>query len=141
MITNDPIADMLTRIRNAWMVRSARTTVPASKAKIAVLKILKDEGLIDDFRVEPARQASEAGGGDTRKNFTIYLQYENDEPPVEKMKRVSKPGQRIYRGHRELKLLRQGYGFRIVSTSRGVMTDAEARKRKLGGEVICEIIR
>ncbi len=129
MIT-DPIADLLTRIKNALRVRKKTVNAPYSKIKVAILKILKDAELIEDFKVV----------GQTKKQFVINLKYdETGEPMIEDLKRISKPGRRVYLGYKDLKPLRGGFGFRIVSTSRGIMTDIEARRRKLGGEVICEV--
>jgi small subunit ribosomal protein S8 len=127
----DPIADLLTRIKNGLRVKKKRVTAPYSTIKVGILKILKDKNLIQGFKVQ------ENG---VKKNFVIYLKYdENNEPLIEDLKRVSKPGRRIYAGYKDLKPLRGGFAFRIVSTSRGLMTDEEARKRKLGGEIICEV--
>ncbi len=126
----DPIADLLTRIRNAFKVKKKTVEAPYSKIKLAILKILKEKEKINDFKIV----------GDIKKKFVIYLKYdENGESVIEDLKRVSKPGRRVYAGYRELKPLRGGLAFRIVSTSRGIMTDIEARKRKLGGEIICEV--
>ncbi|GIW67417.1 MAG: 30S ribosomal protein S8 [Candidatus Parcubacteria bacterium] len=126
----DPIADLLTRIKNALRVRKKQVIAPYSKIKVGILKILRDKGLIRGFKIE----------GDVKKNFIIYLKYdENGEPLIEDLKRVSKPGRRVYAGYKELRPLRRGFAFRIVSTSRGLITDEEARKRKLGGEIICEV--
>lgn len=127
----DPIADLLIRIKNASRAKKKYIIAPYSKIKNAILKILKDKGLIQGFKVQ------ENG---IKKNFVVYLKYdENNEPLIEDLKRVSKPGKRIYAGYEDLKPLRKGFAFRIVSTSRGIMTDEEAKKRKLGGEIICEI--
>ena len=129
MIT-DPIADLLTRIKNGLRAGKKKITAPYSKVKVAVLKILKENELIEDFKVI----------GETKKQFVINLKYdENGQPMIEDLKRVSKPGRRVYAGYRDLKPLRGGFAFRIVSTSRGIMTDVEARRRKLGGEIICEV--
>ncbi len=129
MIT-DPIADLLIRIKNALRVRKKTVTVPYSKIKIAILKILRDTELIDNFKVV----------GENKKQLVINLKYDEvGEPLIEELKRISKPGRRVYLGYKELKPLRGGFGFRIVSTSRGIMTDIEARRRKLGGEIICEV--
>jgi small subunit ribosomal protein S8 len=131
MVMTDPIADLLIRIKNALRVRKKITSAPYSKLKVGILKILKDKGLIQGFKVQ------ENG---VKKNFIIYLKYdENGEPLIEDLKSVSKPGRRVYAGYRKLKSLRRGFAFRIVSTSRGIMTDDEARKRKLGGEIICKV--
>lgn len=127
----DPIADLLTRIKNGLRVRKKTVSAPYSKIKVAILKVLKEKKLIEDFKVS---------GENVKKEFLINLKYDqNGEPMIEDLKRVSKPGKRIYMSYKDLKPLRGGFAFRIISTSRGIMTDVEARKRKLGGEVICEI--
>jgi small subunit ribosomal protein S8 len=127
----DPIADLLTRIKNGLRVKKKQVTAPYSKIKVGILKILKEKNLIQGFKVQ------ENG---VKKNFIIYLKYDEDgEPLIEDLKRVSKPGRRVYAGYKDLKPLRGGFAFRIISTSRGLMTDEEARKRKLGGEIICEV--
>jgi small subunit ribosomal protein S8 len=127
----DPIADLLTRIKNGLRVKKKQVTASYSKIKVGILKILKEKNLIQGFKVQ------ENG---VKKNFIIYLKYDEDgEPLIEDLKRVSKPGRRVYAGYKDLKPLRGGFAFRIISTSRGLMTDEEARKRKLGGEIICEV--
>ena len=129
MIT-DPIADLLTRIKNALRARKKVVNVSYSKTKVAILGILKEKELIENFKVI----------GEKKKQLVINLKYdENDKPLIENLKRISKPGRRIYVGYKELKPLRSGFAFRIISTNRGIMTDIEARRRKLGGEIICEI--
>jgi len=131
MVMTDPIADMLTRIKNALKVRKKKVEVPYSKIKIAIAKILKEKNLIEDIKII---------GEGVKKKIIILLKYtENNEPLIEDLVRVSKPGRRVYAGYRDLKPLRQGWAFRIISTSRGIMTDEEARRRKLGGEIICEV--
>lgn len=127
----DPIADLLTRIKNSLKVRKKTIVAPYSKVKLAILKILKEKDLIENFEIK---------GEGVKKKFIIDLKYdENGDPMIEDLKRISKPGRRVYMGYRDLKPLRGGFAFRIISTSRGIMTDVEARKRKLGGEVICEV--
>jgi len=127
----DPIADLLTRIKNGLKVKKKQVTAPYSKIKVGILKILKEKNLIKGFKIQ------ENG---VKKNFIIYLKYDEDgEPLIEDLKRISKPGRRVYAGYKDLKPLRGGFAFRIISTSRGLMTDEEARKRKLGGEIICEV--
>jgi small subunit ribosomal protein S8 len=131
MVMTDPIADFLTRIRNALKVKKKKVEVPYSKMKLAISKILKEKELIQDFKIREE---------DGKKFIVLTLKYdENGEPLIENLVRVSKPGRRVYMGYRDFKPVRSGFGFRIVSTSRGVMTDIEAKRRKLGGEVICEI--
>lgn len=131
MVMTDPIADLLARIKNAWRVRKERILVPYSNVKIAILKIFQEKGIVRDIKLK------ENGA---KKFLIVYLNYIDDEPPYEDIKRISKPGRRVYVGYRDLKPVRQGFGFRIISTPRGIMLDSEARKRKLGGELICEVI-
>jgi len=127
----DPIADLLTRIKNGLMAKKRQVIAPYSKIKIGILKILKDKNLIQGFKIQ------ENG---IKKNFIIYLKYDEDgQPFIEDLKRVSRPGRKIYARYRDLKPLRGGFAFRIISTNRGIMTDEEARKRKLGGGIICEV--
>ncbi|MGC8981364.1 MAG: 30S ribosomal protein S8 [Minisyncoccia bacterium] len=130
MIT-DPIGDLFARIKNNWKVKKERFVVPYSKVKVAILKIFKEKNIVKDFKVK------EEGN---KKFLIVYLNYLNDEPPYEDIIRVSKPSRRVYFKVKDLKPVRQGFGFRIISTSRGIMLDNEAKKRKLGGEVICEVI-
>ena len=131
MSMTDPIADMLTRVRNATMVRHDRTDVPASKMKLEIAKILKQEGYIRTFKV-----LEEGAQGVLR----IYLKYSPDgEPVIHGIQRVSKPGLRVYRGVQELPKVRNGLGVAVVSTSRGVVTDEQARRLGVGGEILCEI--
>ncbi len=127
----DPIADLLTRIKNGLRVKKKKIVAPYSKIKLAILKILLEKKLINDFKIKDEG---------VKKFFIINLKYDEDgEPFIEDLKRVSKPGKRVYAGYKDLKPLRSSFAFRIVSTSRGIMTDEEARKRKLGGEIICEV--
>lgn len=127
----DPIADMLTRIRNAVAVGHAQVVMPTSKQKEAVARILAAEGFIDRFEVKPA---------DPGADLMLVLRYgDRRKPAVVGLKRVSKPGHRVYRGHDELKRVQGGLGISIVSTSQGLLSDREARRRKLGGEVMCEV--
>ena len=131
MSMTDPISDMLTRIRNANMVRHDRTDVPASKMKLEIAKILKQEGYIRTFKM-----LEEGPQGLIR----IYLKYADDgESAIHGMQRISKPGRRVYRGVEELPKVRAGLGVAVVSTSRGVVTDEQARGLRVGGEVLCEI--
>ena len=127
----DPISDMLTRIRNAKAVGHATVSVPHSQMKLAILKILKREGLIEEY---------EKKGKKVRKSILVTLRYHKDGSPyINDLKKVSKPGQRIYKKSSEIFPVKQGYGLAIVSTTSGLLTDKEARHKKLGGEVICEI--
>jgi len=127
---SDPIADMLTRIRNGQAAAKASVQMPASKRKLAIAKVLKDEGYIIDFN------AAEAEG---KPLMEVQLKYFQGAPVIEFIKRVSKPGLRIYKSRDELPRVRGGLGVAIVSTSKGVMTDREARKQGHGGEVIAYV--
>ena len=130
MSMTDPISDMLTRIRNGQKARKVSVTMPASKAKTAVAKVLKDEGYINDYSTTV----------DGRKaNLTVELKYFEGKPVIERIERVSKPGLRIYRGEEELPKVMGGLGVAIVSTSAGVMSDRQAREQGIGGEVLCVI--
>jgi small subunit ribosomal protein S8 len=131
MSMSDPIADMLTRIRNAQMVEKPSVTMPASKLKTAIAKVLKDEGYIEDFAVR---------GEGTKPELEIALKYYAGKPVIEKIERVSRPGLRIYRGREDIKPVMNGLGVAIVSTSRGVMTDRRARETGVGGEVLCIVV-
>ena len=127
----DPISDMLTRIRNAKAVGHATVSIPHSQMKLAILKILKREGLIEEY---------EKKGKKVRKSLVAVLRYHKDGSPyINDLKKISKPGQRIYKKSSEIFPVKQGYGLAIISTTGGLLTDKEARKKKLGGEVICEI--
>lgn len=126
----DPIADMLTRIRNAQAVSHQTVTVPFSKLKFNLAKILEKEGLVKEAATK---------GRKTRKVIEIKLKYEKGIPTISGLKRISKPGRRIYLKKKELRPVKQGYGLAIISTPSGLMTNKEARKRGLGGEVLCEI--
>lgn len=131
MSMTDPISDMLTRIRNATMVRHDRADVPASKMKLEIAKILKQEGFIRTFKL-----LEEGPQGIIR----IYLKYADDgEPAIHGMHRVSKPGRRVYRGVENLPKVRNGLGVAVISTNRGVLTDEQARGLQVGGEVLCEL--
>jgi small subunit ribosomal protein S8 len=119
---------MLTRIRNAQLSEKTSVTMPASKIKAAIAQVLKDEGYIDDFKVN----------ADGAKSFLeIALKYYAGRPVIEKIERVSRPGLRIYKGSKEIPQVMNGLGIAIVSTSRGVMTDRKARSTGVGGEVLC----
>ena len=131
MSMTDPIADMLCRIRNATLVRHDRTDIPASKTKLEIAKILKQEGFIRTFKL-----LEEGPQGMLR----IYLKYADDgEPAIHGLQRVSKPGLRLYRGVGELPKVRSGLGVAIISTNRGVLTDDQARRLRAGGEILCEV--
>src|SRR3989338_5827809 len=121
----DPISDMLTRIRNAKAVGHATVSIPHSQMKLAILKILKREGLIEEY---------EKKGKKVRKSLVAVLRYHKDGSPyVNDLKKISKPGQRIYKKSSEIFPIKQGYGLAIVSTTGGLLTDKEARHKKLGG--------
>ncbi len=130
MSMSDPIADMLTRIRNAQHTRKVSVRMPASKLKAEIARVMKEEGYIQDFHVEPC---------DGKPQLVIELKYFEGEPVIEQIERVSRPGLRIYKGAEELPKVRGGLGVAIVSTSKGVMTDRAARKAGIGGEIICNI--
>jgi small subunit ribosomal protein S8 len=128
MSMTDPVADLLTRIRNGQTARQARVTLASSKLKTSILKVLKDEGYIADYQV-----ASEAG----KPVLTVDLKYFEGRPVIDRLERVSRPGLRIYRGKDELPKVLNGLGTVIVSTPKGVMTDKQARAIGQGGEVLC----
>ncbi|MCU0623767.1 MAG: 30S ribosomal protein S8 [Gemmatimonadaceae bacterium] len=128
MSMSDPVADMLTRIRNAQRADKPSVAMPSSKLKLAIAAVLKDEGYIDDFAVQ-----DDAG----KPVLQIGLKYYSGSPVIEKIERVSKPGLRIYRGARDIPAVMNGLGIAIVSTSKGVMTDRKARAANIGGEVLC----
>ena len=128
MSMSDPISDMLVRIRNAQMVGHADTSMPASKLKVSIAKVLKDEGYIEDFALR------ESGG---HKQLAVALKYYAGKPVIERLERVSKPGLRVYKGRDDIPRVMNGLGVAILSTSRGVMTDRKARADGVGGEVLC----
>ena len=130
MSMTDPIADMLTRIRNGQKDRKVSVAMPASTEKEAIAAVLKDEGYITDF--------STSGEGATRA-LTVDLKYFEGTPVIESVRRVSKPGLRVYRGKEKLPKVLGGLGVAIVSTSAGVMSDREAREKGIGGEVLCVV--
>lgn len=133
MSTIDPIADMLTRIRNACMAKHPQAAMPTSKMREAIAKILKEEGFIQDFEVLPGKVSS---------TLLIHLKYTRERHPrpvITNLERVSKPGRRTYSRKQEIPWVRSGLGISIVSTSKGVMTGREARRQGVGGEVICNV--
>jgi len=130
MSMSDPIADMLTRIRNGQSAGKKSVKLPSSKLKVAIAKVLKDEGYVTDFKTETTGSHTE---------MTIELKYYQGVPVIEKVKRVSRPGLRIYKSKDELPKVLAGLGIAIVSTSNGVMTDRAARAIGHGGEVICTV--
>ena len=128
----DPIADMLTRMRNAVLVKKAEVLLPFSKIKFAIAKILAREGfIVGTEKVEKA--------GEVQAKLRIVLKYKKGEPVLRGIKRVSTPGRRVYYSYRDIPRILPSLGMMIVSTSRGLMTNIEARKEKLGGEIICEV--
>jgi len=127
--TTDPIADMLTRMRNAIMARHSQVLIPASKMKVAIVEILKDEGFIQDYDVTMDRP---------QPMIRVWLKYTEDKEPVlTSLKRISKPGRRVYAKKEELPWVLEGLGIAVVSTSKGVMTAGRARRLGVGGEVLC----
>lgn len=128
MSMNDPISDMLTRIRNAQGVNKATVSMPASKVKRGIAEVLKEEGFINDFRELEV---------DGKPTLEITLRYMQGRGVIETMRRVSRPGLRQYRGKDDVPRIQNGLGIAVVSTSQGIMTDARARKEGHGGEVLC----
>lgn len=130
-MVNDPIADMLARLRNAAEVRHTQVLMPASKLRVAVAKILKDEGFIEKLEVTKDKP---------QPQLRVWLRYDEKKRPVlTGVKRVSKPGRRVYAGKSEIPWVRHGLGIAIVSTTRGVMTGARAKRMGLGGEILCYV--
>lgn len=130
MAMSDPIADMLTRIRNAQQAEKVVVAMPSSKLKVAIAKVLKEEGYIDDFSV-----AGEAA----KPVLELALKYYAGRPVIERIERVSRPGLRVYKGSGEIPKVMNGLGVAIVSTPKGVMTDRKARATNVGGEVLCYV--
>jgi small subunit ribosomal protein S8 len=131
MSMTDPIADLLTRIRNAQIAKHDRLDVPVSKLKVEIAKLLKDEGFIKNFR-----EIAAVPQGTLR----IFLRYSTEGvPAISHLQRVSKPGRRVYRKAEEIQPVRNGLGIGIVSTSQGLLTDAQARERRVGGELLCQV--
>src|SRR5574341_2189890 len=128
MSMTDPIADMLTRIRNAQMVGQTEVSMPCSRLKISIAQVLKDEGYIEEFAVREEN---------AMKQLRIGLKYYAGRPVIERLERVSKPGLRVYKGRNDIPRVMNGLGVAILSTSRGVMTDRKARADGVGGEVLC----
>lgn len=131
MSMTDPIADFLTRIRNALIAKHDRVRVPVSKLKLSLCRILQEQGYVESFRVidNPPGQ-----------DIEILLRYDQrGVPAITRLERVSKPGRRVYRGAEEIRPVLNGMGIGILSTSQGLLTDREARERRVGGEVLCEI--
>lgn len=130
MSMSDPIADMLTRIRNAQLVEKASVNMPSSKLKVAIAQVLQDEGYIESFKVT-------SDGG--KSQLEIGLKYYAGRPVIERIERVSRPGLRVYRGRDAIPQVMNGLGVAIVTTPRGVMTDRKARQTGVGGEVLCYV--
>ncbi len=131
MSMTDPIADLLTRIRNAHTAKHDRVDVPSSKVKVELCRILKEEGYIRDVKVIEQQPQDQ---------LRIFLSYTKEgKPGIQTMRRVSTPGRRVYRGTDDIKPVLNGLGIGIVSTSQGLMTDRQARERKVGGEILCQV--
>ena len=129
----DPIADLLTRIRNANVRSKDRVDIPLSKLKLEIVRILKDEGFIANYK-------SLYANGIKRGTIRVFLKYSpTKEPVIRDIKRVSRPGLRIYRSYLEIPRARSGFSMTILSTSQGVLTDKQAREKKVGGEVLCQV--
>jgi len=132
MTVSDPIADMLTRIRNAVMVRHDSVLIPASRVKIAIAKILKEEGFVKEFEIIKAKP---------QQMIRIHLKYDQESQPIlTGLERVSKPGLRVYVGKKEIPRVAGGMGISILSTSRGVMTGQQAWTQGIGGELLCYVL-
>ncbi|MGB5515421.1 MAG: 30S ribosomal protein S8 [Thermoanaerobaculia bacterium] len=132
MTMTDPVADLLSRIRTAYLAKHDRLDVPASKLKLEVCRILKEQGYVESFQ--------ELDGDPVKKQLRIYLRYTPDgEPLIRSIKRISKPGRRVYKGAEEIRPVLNGLGVGIISTSLGLLTDSQARQRRVGGEVLCEV--
>ena len=130
MSVTDPVADMLTRIRNAGMARHQSVLIPASKMKLSIARILRDEGYIKDFE-PPAEE---------RREFRVWLKYGSDKKPVVTgLKRVSKPGLRVYANRQEIPVVLGGLGVCVLSTSQGILSGHEAWRKRVGGEVLCYV--
>lgn len=129
MSMQDTLADMFTRIRNAQMARKETVAMPSSKAKVAIAELLKQEGFVGALEVT----------GEQKKTLSIELRYFEGQPVIETIKRVSTPGLRIYKQANDIPKVKDGLGVMVVSTSKGMMTDRDARKANIGGELICEV--
>ncbi|RKF14410.1 30S ribosomal protein S8 [Alginatibacterium sediminis] len=129
MSMQDPIADMLTRIRNGQSASKVSVSMPSSKVKVAIAGLLKEEGYVTDFAVT----------GDVKKSLEVTLKYFEGKKVIEKIERVSRPGLRIYKGSKDLPKVMGGLGVAVISTSKGVMSDRAARKAGMGGEIVCYV--
>ena len=131
MSLSDPIGDMLARIKNAQLRSQKNIQLPASKFKVKIAEVLKNEGFIIDYKIED--------NDNNKSNLKINLKYSSGSPVINTIERISKPGRRIFSSASSLPKINNGLGIAIISTSKGVMTDIEARKQKLGGEIICKV--
>ena len=132
MTMTDPVADLLSRIRTAYMAKHDRLDVPLSKVKLEVCRILKEQGYVESFEL--------LDSDSVKRQVRIYLRYApNGEPLIRSIKRISKPGRRVYKGAEEIRPVLNGLGVGIISTSQGLLTDSQARQRRVGGEVLCEV--
>ena len=139
-MTSDPIADMLTRVRNAMAARHPKVDVPASKLKTEIARILKEEGYIANFKVAPAEGRRNAPEDGIKKVIRIYLKYSPDNSPVVTgIERVSRPGCRTYVGKTDIPRVQGGLGISILTTPRGVLTGRTARREGVGGEILCRV--
>ncbi len=129
MSLQDPVSDMLTRIRNAQMVAKEHVCMPSSKLKVSIAQLLQDEGYINGFSVE----------GNVKKTLKVELRYHRDKPVIEMIKKISRPGLRVYMAVSDLPKVLGGLGISIVSTSKGLMSDRKARAAGLGGEILCQV--
>ena len=130
MSLSDPIGDMLARIKNALMRNHSKVVLPSSNFKIKIAEVLKSEGYIIDYKTDEKEK---------KKNLEIHLKYNLGNPVINSIERISKPGRRIFSSAESLPKINNGLGIAIVSTSKGVMTDVDARKQKIGGEIICKV--
>ncbi len=132
MSMTDPVADLLSRIRNAYIAKHDRVDAPASKLKVEICKLLKEQGFIERFQM--------LEDDPVKRKLRVFLRYtEQGDPVIRRMQRISKPGRRVYRGAEQIRPVLNGLGVGIVSTSQGLLTDAQARERRVGGEILCEI--
>ena len=132
MSMTDPVADLLSRIRNAYIAKHDRVDAPASKLKVEICKLLKEQGFIERFQM--------LEDDPVKRKLRVLLRYtEQGDPVIRRMQRISKPGRRVYRGAEQIRPVLNGLGVGIVSTSQGLLTDAQARERRVGGELLCEI--
>jgi small subunit ribosomal protein S8 len=131
MSLTDPIADMITRIRNAQLRRLSKVSIPNSKFRARILDVLKEEGYISDYKT--------LTNENNKKSLMVDLKYHNGIPVIKEIKRISKPGRRIYTKAESIPKIQSGLGIAIVSTSMGIMSDNDARQKKIGGEIICKV--